>query len=164
MKLDSRLINQGNLSTTSRTVFNPATNTFATRYELHLSSYTASGQLLTERREMSVSPRESGTWIFGRFSQSTDGASVVQKNASVGSPARVLYKATLAAPVVIKRATDLSVKIRRPVAGQICVSINADRNASFQNTLAPTYRRQVVLPGTPADHAVIKLGKKVVLR
>ena len=162
MNLDSRLINQGSLSTASRTVFNPATNTFATRYELHLSSYTASGQLPSERREMSVSPRASGTWIFGRFSQSTDGASVVQKNASVGSPARVLYKATLAAPVVIKRATDLSVKIRRPVAGQICVSINADRNASFQNTLAPTYRRQVVLPGTPADHAVIKLGKKVI--
>ena len=162
MNLDSRLINQGSLSTASRTVFNPATNTFATRYELHLSSYTASGQLPSERREMSVSPRASGTWIFGRFSQSTDGASVVQKNASVGSPARVLYKATLAAPVVIKRATDLSVKIRRPVAGQICVSINADRNASFQNTLAPTYRRQVVLPETPADHAVIKLGKKVI--
>ena len=162
MNLDSRLINQGSLSTAARTVFNPATNTFATRSELHLSSYTASGQLPSERREMSVSPRASGTWIFGRFSQSTDGASVVQKNASVGSPARVLYKATLAAPVVIKRATDLSVKIRRPVAGQICVSINADRNASFQNTLAPTYRRQVVLPGTPADHAVIKLGKKVI--
>ena len=162
MSLDSRLINQGSLSTTSRTVFNPATNTFATRSELHLSSYTALGQAQGERREMSVSPRASGTWIFGRFSQSTDGASVVPKNAAVGSPARVLYKATLAAPVVIKRATDLSVKIRRPVAGQICVSINADRNASFQNTLAPTYRRQVVLPETPADHAVIKLGKKVI--
>ena len=162
MKLDSRLINQGSLATTSRIVFNPDTNTFATRYELHLSSYTALGQAQGERREMSVSPRASGTWIFGRFSQSTDGASVVPKNAAVGSPARVVYKATLAAPVVIKRATDLSVKIRRPVAGQICVSINADRNASFQNTLAPTYRRQVVLPGTPADHAVIKLGKKVI--
>ena len=162
MSLDSRLINQGSLATTSRIVFNPDTNTFATRYELHLSSYTALGQGQGERRETSLSPRASGTWIFGRFSQSTDGASVVQKNASVGSPERVLYKATLAAPVVIKRATDLSVKIRRPVAGQICVSINADRNASFQNTLAPTYRRQVVLPGTPADHAVIKLGKKVI--
>ncbi len=162
MNLDSRLINQGSLSTASRTVFNPATNTFATRYELRLSSYTATGQAPEERREMSVSPRASGTWIFGRFSQSTDGASVVQKNTAVGATERVLYKATLAAPVVIKRATDLSVKIRRPVAGQICVSINADRNASFQNTLAPTYRRQVVLPGTPADHAVIKLGKKVI--
>ena len=31
-----------------------------------------------------------------------------------------------------------------------------------KNTLAPTYRRQVVLPETPADHAVIKLGKKVI--
>ena len=162
MNLDSRLINQGSLSTAFRTVFNPATNTFATRYELRLSSYTATGQAPEERREMSVSPRASGTWIFGRFSQSTDGASVVQKNTAVGATERVLYKATLAAPVVIKRATDLSVKIRRPVAGQICVSINADRNASFQNTLAPTYRRQVVLPGTPADHAVIKLGKKVI--
>ena len=162
MDLDSRLINQGSLSTASRTVFNPATNTFATRYELRLSSYTATGQFPGERREMSVSPRASGTWIFGRFSQSTDGASVVQKNIAVGATERVLYKATLAAPVVIKRATDLSVKIRRPVAGQICVSINADRNASFQNTLAPTYRRQVVLPETPADHAVIKLGKKVI--
>jgi hypothetical protein len=162
MNLDSRLINQGSLSTASRTVFNPATNTFATRYELRLSSYTATGQAPGERREMSVSPRASGTWIFGRFSQSTDGASVVQKNTAVGATERVLYKATLAAPVVIKRATDLSVKIRRPVAGQICVSINADRNASFQNTLAPTYRRQVVLPETPADHAVIKLGKKVI--
>ena len=162
MSLDSRLINQGSLATTSRIVFNPDTNTFATRYELHLSSYTALGQGQGERRETSVSPRATGSWIFGRFSQSTDGASVVPKNAAVGSPARVVYKATLAAPVVIKRATDLSVKIRRPVAGQICVSINADRNASFQNTLAPTYRRQVVLPGTPADHAVIKLGKKVI--
>lgn len=162
MNLDSRLINQGSLSTASRTVFNPATNTFATRFELRLSSYTATGQSQAEHRETSVSPRASGTWIFGRFSQSTDGASVVQKNTAVGATERVLYKATLAAPVVIKRATDLSVKIRRPVAGQICVSINADRNASFQNTLAPTYRRQVVLPGTPADHAVIKLGKKVI--
>ena len=164
MSLDSRLINQGSLSTTSRTVFNPDTNTFATRSELHLSSYTALGQAQGERREMSVSPRASGTWIFGRFSQSTDGASVVQKNASVGSPARVLYKATLAAPVVIKRATDLSVKVRRAGAGKITVSINADRNASFQNTLAPTYRRQVVLPLTPADHAVVKRGNTVIKR
>ena len=162
MSLDSRLINQGSLSTTSRTVFNPATNTFATRSELHLLSYTALGQGQGERREMSVSPRASGTWIFGRFSQSTDGASVVPKNAAVGSPARVVYKATLAAPVVIKRATDLSVKVRRAGAGKITVSINADRNASFQNTLAPTYRRQVVLPLTPADHAVVKRGTTVI--
>lgn len=162
MNLDSRLINQGSLSTAARTVFNPATNTFATRYELRLSSYT--GQPQGERRETSLSPRASGTWIFGRFSQSTDGASVVQKNASVGSPARVLYKATLAAPVVIKRATDLSVKVRRAGAGKITVSINADRNASFQNTLAPTYRRQVVLPLTPADHAVVKRGNTVIKR
>ena len=162
MNLDSRLINQGSLSTAARTVFNPATNTFATRYELRLSSYT--GQSQGERRETSLSPRASGTWIFGRFSQSTDGASVVQKNASVGSPARVLYKATLAAPVVIKRATDLSVKVRRAGAGKITVSINADRNASFQNTLAPTYRRQVVLPLTPADHAVVKRGNTVIKR
>ena len=164
MSLDSRLINQGSLSTTSRTVFNPATNTFATRSELHLLSYTALGQGQGERREMSVSPRASGTWIFGRFSQSTDGASVVPKNAAVGSPARVVYKATLAAPVVIKRATDLSVKVRRAGAGKITVSINADRNASFQNTLAPTYRRQVVLPLTPADHAVVKRGNTVIKR
>ena len=164
MSLDSRLINQGSLSTTSRIVFNPDTNTFATRYELHLSSYTALGQGQGERRETSVSPRASGSWIFGRFSQSTDGASVVQKNASVGSPARVVYKATLAAPVVIKRATDLSVKVRRAGAGKITVSINADRNASFQNTLAPTYRRQVVLPLTPADHAVVKRGNTVIKR
>jgi hypothetical protein len=164
MSLDSRLINQGSLATTSRIVFNPDTNTFATRYELHLSSYTASGQGVGERREMSVSPRATGSWIFGRFSQSTDGASVVQKNASVGSPARVVYKATLAAPVVIKRATELSVKVRRAGAGKISVSINTDRNASFQNTLAPTYRRQVVLPLTPADHAVVKRGNTVIKR
>lgn len=164
MNLDSRLENQGSLSTSSRTVFNAATNTFATRYELHLTSYTASGQLLGERREMSVSPRATGSWIFGRFSQSTDGASVSQKNAAVGSTARVLFKATLAAPVVIKRATDLSVKVRRVGARKISVSINADRNASFQNTVAPTYRRQVVLPLTPADHAVVKRGNTVIKR
>ena len=162
MSLDSRLINQGSLATTSRIVFNPDTNTFATRYELHLSSYTALGQGQGERRETSVSSRATGSWIFGRFGQSTDGASVVPKNASVGSPARVVYKATLAAPVVIKRATDLSVKVRRAGAGKITVSINADRNASFQNTLAPTYRRQVVLPLTPADHAVVKRGNTVI--
>ena len=164
MSLDSRLINQGSLSTTSRTVFNPDTNTFATRSELHLSSYTALGQRQGERRETSVSPRATGSWIFGRFGQSTDGARVVPKNAAVGSPARVVYKATLAAPVVIKRATDLSVKVRRAGAGKITVSINADRNASFQNTLAPTYRRQVVLPLTPADHAVVKRGTTVIKR
>jgi len=161
MNLDSRLINQGSLSTTSRTVFNPATNTFATRYELHLSSYTAAGQASGERRETSVSPRATGSWIFGRFSQSTNGASVVQKD-TVGTAERGEYKTTLAAPVVIKRATDLSVKVKHTGARQIRVSINADRNASFQNTLAPTYRRQVVLPETPADHAVVKRGNKVI--
>ena len=44
------------------------------------------------------------------------------------------------------------------------MSISADRNAAFQNTLAPTYRRQPVLPATPADHAVISRNGKVIAR
>jgi hypothetical protein len=114
MNLDSRLPNQGLLSTASRRVFNSSTNSFTTIYELHLTSATQN------------------------------------------------YKATLASPVVIKRATDLAVKTRRTGARAFRLTINADRNASFQNTLAPTYRRQVVLPGTPADHAVVKRGNTII--
>ncbi len=53
-------------------------------------------------------------------------------------------------------------KITHAWARKISVNINAERIALFQNTEAPTYRRQVVLPKTPADHAVVKRGNKVI--
>lgn len=163
MNLDSRLPNQGLLSTASRRVFNSSTNSFTTIYELHLTSATQSGspRPTGARQQMSVSPVTTDTWVFGRFSQSTDGASVTQNSAVYPASAQ-RYKATLAAPVVIKRATDLAVKTKRTGARAFTLTINADRNASFQNTLAPTYRRQVVLPGTPADHAVVKRGSTII--
>ena len=163
MNLDSKLLNQGLLTTASRRVFNSATNTFTTMYELHLTSATqsASRNPLGARHQMSVSPVATDTWVFGRFSQSPAGASVTE--ASAVYPASVQqYKTTLARPVAIKRATDLAVKTKRTGARAFRLTINADRNASFQNTLAPTYRRQVVLPGTPADHAVVKRGSTII--
>ena len=163
MSLDSRLLNQGLLSTASRRVFNSSTNSFTTIYELHLTSATQSGNRspMGARHQMSLSPVATDTWVFGRFSQSPDGATVNQNSAVYPATAQ-RYKATLAAPVVIKRATDLAVKTKRTGGRAFTLTINADRNASFQNTLAPTYRRQVVLPGTPADHAVVKRGSTII--
>ncbi len=162
MNLDSKLIGQGLLDTVERRVFSAATNTFTTVNELHLTSDRGGARVPAEHREMSRSPVSTGNWIFGRFSQSTEGAYVIERTAAPGSLGQRQYKATLAASFAIKRATDLSVKVKHNGARKISISINADRNASFQNTVAPTYRRQVVLPKTPADHAVVKRGNKVI--
>jgi hypothetical protein len=83
MNLDSKLLNQGLLTTASRRVFNSATNTFTTMYELHLTSATqsASRNPLGARHQMSVSPVATDTWVFGRFSQSPAGASVTEASA-----------------------------------------------------------------------------------
>jgi len=163
MALDSKLIGQGQLVTTQRQVVNQSTGLFDTVYELHLTSETGAiaPRFAGARREMSVVQRSDQKWIFGRFTQSSSSALVSQKYA-VSPAVTQNYKATLSAPVVIKRATSLSVKAKHSGARKIVLTINADRNASFQNTTAPTYRRQVVLPLTPADHAVVKRGSKII--
>ena len=74
------------------------------------------------------------------------------------------YRLTLARSFAIKRATTVRATTRRLPGGSTRVNIHADRNWSFQNGVAPTYRRQTVLLATPADRAVLKVGGTVVRR
>ncbi len=166
MVLQSRAMVQGSLVTTQRRVFNPTTNTFQTRYELHLASWGPRGpgvMTLGSREHGDISAPPAPGWLFGRFTQAADGA-VVVKRALGYTPTNPPYKVTLAAPFAIKRRTDVSVTPTRVSGRRLALTIRADRNASFQNGVAPTYRRQVVIPTTPADHAVIKRGSKVLRR
>lgn len=167
LMFDSRLQNQGWLYVSSQTVRNPTTGVYSTTREIRVTSYDASEQSSTvAARENAVigggkGSGGSGGWVFGRFTASPDGGTV---SPNLRSGTADALRLTPANPFTIKRATDVTAKARRTAAGNLRVNITADRNASFQNTVAPTYRRQTVLPATPADHAIVKRGSTVVKR
>ena len=158
----SRQEDQGVLYTRNRRVFNSATGTYTTRWELEFTSKIGLMQNLSAREfgENALAPTGQGQWVFGRFSASPTGYTVSKNYSPTTSP----YNLTLAAPFTVKRATAVTAKVTRTAPRQLSVAISADRNAAFQNTLAPTYRRQPVLPATPADHAVISRNGKVIAR
>lgn len=74
------------------------------------------------------------------------------------------FKLTLAKSFAIKRATNVTAKGTAVGSESLSIRIHDDRNAAFQNTVAPTYRRQPVLPATPADRAIVKRNGKIVKR
>ena len=163
MSFSSKVMGAGSISPASRRVFNRTTGTYSTVWELRLTSYSTS-QMLTERhRENGLSaPTGSGGWTWGRFSQGVEGATVnpvINPNPLQPDPQ---YRLTLSKSFAIKRATNVTASGTRTASGDLRVKIHADRNWSFQNTIAPTYGRQTVMPATPADHAQLKRDGKLI--
>lgn len=160
----SRYENQAYLSTQSQPVYNPATKTYRYVDALWLvPNAFGNGQGPSERREMGKGGMANGgagaTSPFGRFTSGPAGLSVVSK-----ADYTTRYALTLAAPFTIKRRTDVTATAKRLKKGNLAITISADRNASFSNTVAQTYRRQTVLPDTRADHAIVRRGTKVLKR
>lgn len=165
---DSRYERQATLLTSSQAVFNPTTKTYRRVDGLWLIPLAGSGiqQGEAARREM-VGPSDMGgssggagsTSPFGRFTSPPSGLTVRPT-----SDYSTSYALTLAAPFTIKRRTNVSATAKRTTTGALAITISADRNASFSNKVAQTYRRQTVLPDTPADHAVVRRGSKVLKR
>ncbi len=168
MYFNSRVMGAGSIRNIQRRVFNRSTGTYSTVYELRLTSYAGNDNNQSPNafsRENALSAPTGGSgWTWGRFTQGTEGATVspnVNPNPQQMSPE---YRLTLARSFAIKRATTVRATTRRLPGGSTRVNIHADRNWSFQNGVAPTYRRQTVLPATPADRAVLKVGGTVVRR
>lgn len=165
MGFSSKVMGAGSITNTQRRVFNQSTGTYSTVWELRLTSYSARQAMGELSREHGVSaPSGGGGWTWGRFNQAVDGATVdpnVNPNPFQSSPQ---YRLTLSKSFAIKRATDVTASGTRLADGRLRVKIHADRNWSFQNTVAPTYRRQTVMPGTPADHAQLKRDGKLIRR
>ena len=164
MSFSSKVMGAGSIAPSSRRVFNRSTGTYSTVWELRLTSYGSGNQMLTElRRENGVSAPSGGRgWTWGRFTQDPQGATVdpaVNPNPLQSSPQ---YRLVLGKSFAIKRATNVTASGTRTTSGSLKVKIHADRNWSFQNTIAPTYRRQTVVPGTPADHAQLKRDGKLI--
>lgn len=158
---DSRYANQAGLEVQGNPVFNPTTKTFTPSRQLWLipGSMGNNWQAPAERREMGIAPGgQDSDEPFGRFTANPSGLTVT-KTAS-----NTRYALTLAAPFTIKRRTDVTATATRTKRGRLAINISADRNASFRNTTAPTYRRQTVLPDTRADHAVVRRGTTVLAR
>ena len=164
MSFSSKVLGAGAISNTSRRVFDRSTGTYSTVWELRLTSYGSGNQMPTERRREhgDAAPSGGGGWTWGRFNQDPGGATIdpfVNPNPLQSEPQ---YRLVLGKSFAIKRATDVTASGSRPASGSLKVKIHADRNWSFQNTIAPTYRRQTVVPGTPADHAQLKRDGKLI--
>jgi hypothetical protein len=185
MTFSSRLMNQGVLYTAPRRIFNAATNTFSTKWELRLSSACTGGRNVTARAHVNGSSCSSfasgerrehgfggggaggagGSWVFGRFNQDVSGAVVDRKYSDGSATTQTTFKLSLAKSFAIKRATDVTAKGTPMPGRRMKIAIHADRNWSFQNTGAPaTYRRQTVLVASPSDRAIIKRKGKIVKR
>ena len=167
---DSRYQNQASLRVRTQSVYNPTTRTYRNVQGLWLiPASSANIQAPTERREMGGfgSDPESTSGAnatFGRFTSPPSGLSVTP-DVPGGLPGyNTQYALTLAAPFTIKRRTDVTARATRGTNGTLAIAIRADRNASFSNKVAQTYRRQTVLPDTPADHAVVRRGNTVLKR
>jgi hypothetical protein len=166
MYFNSRVMGAGDIRNIQRRVFNRSTGTYSRVWELRLTSYGSNSQSPTAfTRENGLSaPAGSGGWTWGRFTQGTEGATVNPDVNPDPLQSYPQYRLTLARSFAIKRATTVRATTRRLPGGSTRVNIHADRNWSFQNGVAPTYRRQTVLPATPADRAVLKVGGTVVRR
>jgi hypothetical protein len=167
---DSRYQNQASLRVRTQSVYNPTTRTYRNVQGLWLIPASSSNtQAPAERREMGGfgSDPESTSGAnatFGRFTSPPSGLSVTP-DVPWGLPGySTQYALTLAAPFTIKRRTDVTARATRGTNGTLAIAIRADRNASFNNKVAQTYRRQTVLPDTPADHAVVRRGNTVLKR
>jgi hypothetical protein len=183
IEFNSRQENQGVLYTASRNVYDPVTKTYAKRFELRLANNGAalanvraqgSGSIgllagIALPSPMPGDASQGATFpvspVWGKFSLGTTTSPQISRDSLVwqrGVPGTQFLQVNLSRPsFTIKRATTVSVKARKVAPGKVRLSITADRNASFQNAIGPTYRRQTVLPNTPADHAVLRRGRTV---
>lgn len=91
------------------------------------------------------------------------GVFVKAKNGSVIADAQtgIRYPVVLAAPFKVKRATDVTAKVKRK-GSYLTINIQADRNYAVDNNRGSTNRRQTVIVNDKADRAVIKRGNKVI--
>lgn len=164
ISLNSRLENAGLIFTVTRPMYDPSTGQYVSKRELRLFNTLgrAGGQNIAG---IISGTAASGTPTWGRFTLGTTDSQPTVNPTNFVAPrtdaVSPYYRVTLAAPFTIKRTTDVTLKATRRTGGKLRLSITADRNASFQNTTAPTYRRQTVLPATPADHAVLRRGNRV---
>jgi len=71
------------------------------------------------------------------------------------------YSVVLAAPFQVKRATDVTAKVKRS-GSFLNIKINADRNYSVDNGRGHTNKRQTVIAKDKADRAIVKRGNKVI--
>lgn len=187
--LQSRQQNQGFLSTATRRTYDPATGGVTSRRELRLVNKQMStyDQLLQWQMGFIYGPasREHGfaapsggglsgaaASIWGRFTVQNESELLppLISQEAYFAPANTVntgnsfVRFTSKGPITIKRLTNVTLKAKRVGDGNLRLSITADRNASFRNTTAETYRRQTVLPATPADHAVLRRGNRVLQR
>ena len=95
-------------------------------------------------------------WESGKFSKFADGSYVIDSDTGI------LYPLVLAAPFVVKSATDVTAKVKKK-GSYLTIKINADRNDWFnrENGVA-SYKRQTVMPKDKADRAIVKRGNKVI--
>ena len=188
MEFNSRQENQGVLYTASRDAYDPATKTYAKRFELRLSNNGSAAGTVRDPKGGGIqlpfgipilpSPG-AGTGaqgavpgpapVWGRFMFGTSSIPQISRGGFVwrnGLPQQQFMQVNLSrSSFAIKRATSVTLKATKAGPGKLRFAITADRNASFQNaSVGPTYRRQTVLPSTPADHAVLKRGSKVIKR
>jgi len=187
--LKSRQQNQGFIMSQWVVNYDPASGQYTNRRELHLYTETLSsydqllqlefgfgfggGMLFSENQTSggAAGNRPPVSPVWGKFSLGNTGGWLIPPFIYPNPympPANMVaqvpsFKIAMV-PVTIKRVTTVKVTSKRAGADALRLSITADRNTSFNNTTAPTYRRQTVLPGTPADHAVVKRGNTVLKR
>jgi hypothetical protein len=176
---NSRQENQALLRTEVRPTYDPVSRRYTDTYELRLYNRSPSAPLAPrtgEKTEDQTSGGSAGALpgqpVWGAFTLGTTQPLVDERDPTVpriavrgfSEKGRDYFHVNLAAPFTLKRETDVSLKARRVARGTLRLSIKADRNTAFQNTIAPTYRRQTVLPGTRADHAVLRRGNTVLKR
>ena len=95
-------------------------------------------------------------WESGKFSKFGDGSYVIDSDTGI------LYPLVLAAPFVIKSATDVTAKVKKK-GSYLTIKINADRNEHFnRDNGVASHKRQTVMPKDKSDRAIVKRGNKVI--
>ena len=95
------------------------------------------------------------SWRTGVFTKASSNSKIVD------SITGIRYPVVLAAPFQVKRATDVTAKVKRS-GSFLKIKIHADRNYSVDNGRGHTNKRQTVIAKDKADRAIVKRGNKVV--
>jgi hypothetical protein len=96
------------------------------------------------------------SWETGKFSKFADGSYVADYDTGI------LYPLVLAAPFVVKSATDVTAKVKKK-GSMLTIKIKADRNDYFnRDNGVASHKRQTVMPRDKADRAIVKRGNKVI--
>lgn len=99
--------------------------------------------------------------VHSNSSQSGTFAKVKPSSRLFDRQTGISYPVVLAAPFKVKRATDVTAKVKRS-GSYLSINIQADRNYAVDNNRGSTNRRQTVIVNDKADRAVIKRGNKVI--